>query len=191
MCWYEICIIFAATTNFIKNMKKILFTLVALMAVMTVQAQSICGTWRMMQPVIETAEDGSFEAMTGTYTFNEDGTFNYALELTESSEPAPTMALEVATVIEFKGTYTLDGDKLTLTPNIDTYKAEILSISMNGKVANNPMVTSQIKQMLNSADFKNQFAEPETDTVKVTDSMLEMNDGENTYTFMRFATINN
>ena len=37
----------------------------------------------MMQPVVETAEDGSFEAMTGTYTFNEDGTFNYALELTE------------------------------------------------------------------------------------------------------------
>lgn len=161
------------------------------MTVMTVQAQSICGTWRMMQPVVETSEDGSFEAMTGTYTFNEDGTFHYALELTESSEPAPTMALEIATVIEFKGNYTLDGDKLTLTPNMDTYKAEILSISMNGKVADNPMVKSQIKQMLNSADFKAQFAEPETDTVKVGDSSLELNDGEQTYNFMRFATIRN
>jgi hypothetical protein len=172
-------------------MKKVLFSLVALMTVMTVQAQSICGTWRMMQPVVETSEDGSFEAMTGTYTFNEDGTFHYAVELTESSEPAPTMALEIATVIEFKGNYTLDGDKLTLTPNMDTYKAEILSISMNGKVADNPMVKSQIKQMLNSADFKAQFAEPETDTVKVGDSSLELNDGEQTYNFMRFATIQN
>lgn len=173
-------------------MKKILFSLVALMAVMTVQAQSICGTWRMMQPVVETnEEDGSFEAMTGTYTFNEDGTFHYALELTESSEPAPTMALEIATVIEFKGAYTLEGDKLTLTPDIDTYKAEILSISMNGKVAANPMIKSQVKQMLNSSDFKSQFAAPETDTVKVSDSTLEMNDGEQTFTFTRFATIPN
>ena len=45
-------------------MKKTLFTLIALMAVMTVQAQSICGTWRMLQPLVETAEDGSFETMT-------------------------------------------------------------------------------------------------------------------------------
>ena len=172
-------------------MKKVLFTLVAMMAVMTVQAQSICATWRMMQPVVETAEDGSFEAMTGTYTFNEDGTFHYALELTESTEPAPTMALEIATVIEMKGTYTLEGDQLTLTPNMDTYKAEILSISMNGKVADNPMIKSQISSMLNSADFKAQFATPETNTVTVSDSMLEMKNGDTTLTFTRFATIQN
>ena len=172
-------------------MKKILFSLVALMTVMTVQAQSICGTWRMMQPVVETSEDGSFEAMTGTYTFNEDGTFHYALELTESSEPAPTMALEVATVIELKGTYALEGDKLTLTPNLDTYKAEIMSISMNGKVGDNPMLKSQINGMLNSADFKAQFGAVESNTVKVGASSLEMNDGEHTLNFVRFATINN
>ncbi len=41
-------------------MKKILFSLVALLLVMTVQAQSICATWRSMQPIVETAEDGSF-----------------------------------------------------------------------------------------------------------------------------------
>ena len=172
-------------------MKKILLSLVALMAVMTVQAQSICATWRMMQPVVETAEDGSFEAMTGTYTFNEDGTFNYALELTEASEPAPTMALEIATIIEFKGTYTLEGDQLTLTPNMDTYKAEILSLSMNGKVTDNPMVTNQVKSMLNSSDFKAQFGAVETNTIKVSDSTLEMSDGERTLTFVRFATIKN
>ena len=39
-------------------MKKILFTLVALMAVMTVQAQSICGSWRSIEPIVETEEDG-------------------------------------------------------------------------------------------------------------------------------------
>lgn len=172
-------------------MKKFLFSLVALMTVMTVQAQSICGTWRMMQPVVETSDDGSFEAMTGTYTFNEDGTFYYALELTEASEPAPTMALEIATVIELKGTYTLEGDKLTLTPNLDTYKAEILSLSMNGKVADNPMIKNEVMNMLNSADFKSQFGEVETNTVKIGDSSLEMNDGERTINFMRFATINN
>lgn len=181
----------ALTKKRIKIMKKILFSLFALMAVMTVQAQSICGTWRMMQPVVETAEDGSFSAMTGTYTFNEDGTFHYALELTESSEPAPTMAMEIATNIEMKGTYVLEGDKLTLTPNLDTYNAEILSLSMNGKVADSPIVKSQAKSMLNSAEFKAQFAEAETNTVKVTDSMLEMNDGERALTFTRFATIQN
>lgn len=172
-------------------MKKILLSLVALMAVMTVQAQSICATWRMMQPVVETAEDGSFEAMTGTYTFNEDGTFNYALELTEASEPAPTMALEIAAIVEFKGTYTLEGDQLTLTPNMDTYKAEILSLSMNGKVTDNPMVTNQVKSMLSSSDFKAQFGAAETNTIKVSDSTLEMSDGERTLTFVRFAMIKN
>ena len=172
-------------------MKKILFTLVALMAVMTVQAQSICGTWRMMQPVVETSDDGSFSAMTGTYTFNEDGTFSYALELTEASEPAPTMALEIAAVIEMKGDYTLEGDQLTLTPDLSTYKAEVISISMNGQVADNPMVKSQVNGMLNSAECKSQFGKVETNTVKVGESSLEMSDGERTLNFMRFATIQN
>lgn len=170
-------------------MKKILFSLIALMTVMTVQAQSICATWRSMQPVVSTEEDGSFSAQNLTYTFNEDGTYTFVDELTESSEPAPTMAMEIAMSIEMKGTYTLEGDKLTLTPNIDTYKAELLSMSMNGKVTNNPLATSQIKQMLNSADFKAQFNEPETFTITVTDSSLEMNDGETPLTFVRFATI--
>ena len=172
-------------------MKKVLFSLIALISVMTVQAQSICATWRSMQPVVETDEDGSFSAQNLTYTFNEDGTFYFVDELTESSEPAPTMAMEVATTIEYKGTYTLEGDKLTLTPNLDTYKADLLSVSMNGKVAKNPMVTSQIKQMLNSAEFKAQFADPEIYTVKVGDSMLEMTKDGETMTFVRFATIQN
>lgn len=97
-------------------MKKILFSLIALMAVMTVQAQSICGTWRTMQPVVSTQEDGSFSAESYTFTFNEDGTYNMVNESTESTEPAPTMALEIACSIDLSGTYTLDGDQLKLTP---------------------------------------------------------------------------
>ena len=170
-------------------MKKFLFLLVALMAVMTVQAQSICATWRSTQPLVETDEDGSLEIQNLTYTFNEDGTFTFVDELTESSEPAPTMAIEIAMSIEIRGTYTLEDDKLTLTPNADTYKAEVLSVSQNGKVTTNPMIMSGVKQMLNSADFKAQFAEPETNTVKVGDSSLEMIAEGKTLTFARFATI--
>ena len=173
-------------------MKKILFSLVALMTVMTVQAQSLCGTWRSMQPVVETnEEDGEVVVQNLTYTFNEDGTYSFVDELTISSEPAPTMAMEIATSISIKGTYALEGDKLTITPNIDTYKAEILSLSMNGQVTSNPMVKGQVRSLLNSAYFKSQFATVDENTVKVTDAMLEMNDGEHTTTFTRFATIQN
>jgi hypothetical protein len=172
-------------------MKKILLSLVALISVMTVQAQSICATWRSMQPIVETAEDGTFEAQNIIYTFNEDGTYSFVDELTEASQPAPTMAMEIAMSIEIRGTYVLEGDQLTLTPNLDTYKAELISVSMNGKVTSNPMVTSQVNDMLNSAEFKAQFGEVETNTVKITDTMLEMNDDEQTLTFVRFATIAN
>ena len=108
-----------------------------------------------------------------------------------SSEPAPTMALEIATCIEVKGTYTLEGDQLTLTNDMKTYKAEILSISMNGKVTDNPMVSGRVKSMLNSEEFKAQFDSVETNTIKVSDSTLEMRDGEQAWMFTRFATINN
>ena len=77
-------------------MKKILFSLIALMSVMTVQAQSLCATWRSMQPDIETAEDGSFSVQNLTYTFNEDGTYTFVDELTLSTQPSQTMALEIA-----------------------------------------------------------------------------------------------
>lgn len=172
-------------------MKKILFTLIALMSIMTVQAQSICATWRSLQPVIQTDEDGSFQAQNLTYTFNEDGTYSFVDELTLSTEPAPTMALEIATNIEVKGTYTLEGDQLTLTPNMDTFKADLISVSMNGQVANNPMIKAQVKSMFSDPSFREQFSKVETNTVKVGESSLEMTDGEETLTFARFATIQN
>ena len=172
-------------------MKKILFSLIALMSVMTVQAQSICATWRTMQPVVISDADGSFSAQNVTYTFYEDGTFSFADELTQATQPAKTMALEVATNIELKGTYKLEGDQLTLTPNMDTYKTELLNISMNGHVTEDANIKAQVTQMLNSDEFKSQFAEVQTNTVKVGDSMLEMKVGDQTLTFVRFATIRN
>ena len=172
-------------------MKKTLFSLIALMSVMTVQAQSICATWRTMQPVVITDDDGSFSAQNVTYTFYEDGTYSFADELTQATQPAKTMALEVATNIELKGTYKLEGDQLTLTPNMDTYKTELLNISMNGHVTDDANIKAQVTQMLNSDEFKSQFAEVQTNTVKVGDSMLEMKVGDQTLTFVRFATIRN
>ena len=170
-------------------MKKILFSLIALMSVMTVQAQSLCATWRSMQPDIETAEDGSFSVQNLTYTFNEDGTYTFVDELTLSTQPSQTMALEIATIIEVKGTYKLDGEKLTLTPNMNTYKSELLNISMNGHVTEDPMVKASVEGMLGDDGFKEQFAEVQDYTIKVGDSMLEMNDGEQVQNFVRFATI--
>lgn len=172
-------------------MKKILFSLIALMAVMTVQAQSICATWRTVQPVVATEEDGSLLIQTFMYTFNEDGTYAMADEFTMSTEPASTMAMEIATNIQIKGTYTLDGDQLTLTPDINTYKAEMLSLSMDGKVTSNPMITSQVKGMLNDSEFKAQFAEQQNMTVKVNGDMLDMTDGDETISLTRFATVQN
>lgn len=170
-------------------MKKILFSLVALMTVMTVQAQSICATWRSMQPIVETADDGSFSAQNLTYTFNEDGTYTFVDELTLSTQPSQTMALEIATIIEVKGTYKLEDTKLTLTPNMDTYKTELLNISMNGHVTDDPMMKANVEAMINNQDFKEQFAEVQEYTVNVGDAMMEMNDGESVANFVRFATI--
>ena len=172
-------------------MKKILFSLIALMAVMTVQAQSICATWRCMQPSVQTEEDGSLIIQNPLYTFNEDGTYYSVNEMTMSAPPAQTMELEIAINMEIKGTYKLEGNKLTLTPNADTYKAEVLSVSQNGKVTDDAAIKSGITQMLNGKEAKAEAAAVNEFTVTVNDTMLEMNDGDETMSFMRISTIKN
>ena len=182
---------FVTLTNNELIMKKILFALFALMAVMTVQAQSICGTLRTKQPVVETDEDGSFSAQSYVYTFNEDGTYNMVNEMTESTQPAPTMAREIACSIDLSGTYTLEGDQLTLTPNMDTYKADVLSVSQNGKVTEEPNMINYIKSMLNNPMVKNEMAAPQNITIKLAEPMLEMTEEGETISLMRLSTINN
>ena len=172
-------------------MKKILFSLIALMAVVSVQAQSICSTWRSVQPVVNTAADDSFTASCYTYTFNADGTYYEVIEQTVSSEPAQTMALEVATILEIKGTYTLDGDKLTLTPNKNTYKSDVLSISKNGRVTNDANIKSRVKKQINDSDLKSQLNAKKTMTVEVGQASLVMNDGKGKAIYARLAPIKN
>ena len=170
-------------------MKKFLFSLIALMAVLTVQAQSICSSWHILQPIVETNADGSFTVHTYTYTFYENGTYYMNDEVTLASEPAQTMAQEVATNIEVKGSYTQSGDKLILTPNMNTYKTELLSISLNGRVKNDAKVKANVNSKLNSKDFKRQYADTKTYTIHIGDALLEMNDGAQTINYARIATI--
>ena len=170
-------------------MKKILFSLVALMAVMTVQAQSICGTWRTVQPIVENGANGAFTAQHLTYTFNPDGTFALYDELTQGSKPSKTMALEVASVIELRGSYTFVGDQLILNPNMETYNTEVLSVSQNGKVTNNAKVKANTKAKINSNDFKARFGKVVKKTVNVGNTMLEMTENGNTVSFVPLVTI--
>ena len=172
-------------------MKKVLFSLIALMAVMTVQAQSIHSSWHIMQPVVDTEADGSFKVQSLTYTFYEDGTYYLIDELTLSSVPSQTMELEVATNIELKGTYTLEGDKLTLKPNMNTYKTELLSISRNGKVTTDRKVAAKVNDMLTSKEFKDKFSKTQEYKVKIGQASMQMIDGRNTVNYVRFATIKN
>ena len=160
------------------------------MAVMIVQAQSICGTWRTMQPVVNTEEYVSL-SFNYTFTFNEDDTFNTVAEMTVSMELEPTKALEIACSMDVSGTYTLDGDQLMLKPNVDTYKAEVLSVSMNGKVSEDPTVIKNIESMLNSPMVKAEVGEADNYTIKLAGPMLELAQDDETLTLMRFSTIKN
>ncbi len=170
-------------------MKKVLFSLVALLAVMTVQAQSICSSWRCIQPEVNTAADETFTATLDTYTFYEDGTYSQITEQTMSSEPAQTMACEIAGTIEIKGNYTLNGDKLTLNPDKNTFKADVISISQNGRVTNNANLKAKAKRTLNSDQVKSHLTQKRTVTVNIGNAVMEMKNGGKTSNFARFATI--
>lgn len=169
-------------------MKKGLFLLLALMAVMTVQAQ-ICGTWRTVQPLVENGANGSYTVQHLTYTFNPDGTFSLYDEFTQSTKPANTMAQEVASVIELKGSYSLIEDKLLLNPNMETYQTEVLNVSQNGKVTNNAKVKANTKAKINGKEFKARFNKVQENKVSVNGSMLEMKQDGKTINLVRLTTI--
>ena len=170
-------------------MKKILFSLIALMAVMTVQAQTICGTWRTVQPIVENGANGSFTAEHLTYTFNPDGTFALYDELTQGSKPSKTMALEVASVIELRGSYSLVGDQLILNPNLETYNTEVVNVSQNGKVTNNAKVKANTNAKINGKEFKARFNKMMDYTVNVDGATLDMKQNGKTLNFVRLTTI--
>ena len=169
-------------------MKKILVSLFALMAVMTVQAQ-ICGTWRTVQPIVDNGANGSFTAQHLTYTFNPDGTFTLYDEYTQATKPASTMVQEVASVIELKGAYTLVGDRLILNPNMETYSTEVLNVSQNGKVTNNAKIKSNTNAKINGKEFKARFNKMMDYTVNVDGATLDMKQNGKTLNFVRLTTI--
>ncbi len=192
MRWHENSDYLCSENKNLLIMKKILFSLIALMAVMTAQAQSINSTWRSMQPVVSTAADDSFTAASYTYTFFSDGTYSEIVEQTIASEPAQTMALEVATILEVKGTYSLSGDQLTLTPNKNSFKSDVLSISKNGRVINDSKIKSRAQKQVNDSEVKTQMLNKQTCTVNIGESSLEMKGSKgNKVNFVRFATIKN
>ena len=186
-----------------KNVAKVLALILAVVSCIglmsSCSAPSVAGTYTFTVDPTDVAGNSQHSAFladavpsqVNTLVLNEDGTYSFIDELTMSTEPAPTMALEIATSIDIKGTYTLEGDKLTLTPDIDTYKYEILSISVNGQVGANPMIKSQINAIFKSPEFKEQFAAVQENTVKVGDASLEMTNEGTTVNFVRFATIEN
>ncbi|MBR5674051.1 MAG: hypothetical protein IKW97_06580 [Muribaculaceae bacterium] len=176
-------------------MKKVLFSLVALMAVMTVQAQSVCGSWQSMQPEVNNGNNGTYSTFTDTYTFNEDGTFASAADITYSTKPSQTKEREVALVANVKGTYTQEGNKLVLKVDFNTLTLELISISENGKVINAPELKAGFNDVFNNDETKTKAAKGfknDTYTVKLdaNGSMLELTDAKgNTEKLIRIVTI--
>ncbi len=177
-------------------MKRLLFSLVALMAVMAIQAQSICGSWQLMQPKVTNEGDGHV-IISYIHTFNEDGTFYSDADVTLSSKPAKTKEKEIAVSGTIKGTYTLEGDQLKMFVNVNTFNLELVSMSENGKVLDidNPDLRSRINGVL-TKEGKAKMAESLVDdsyTIKVTANgqMLELTDTKDgeVERLMRIATV--
>ena len=137
---------FAVKTNIQPIMKKILLSFVALLAVMAVQAQSVCGSWQSMQPEVKNEGD-NYLMISYINTYNEDGTFVSDCDVTLSSKPAQTKEMEALTG-SVKGTYTINGDKMEMFYNVNTLKVEFVSLSENGKVIDDPAILSIINEKI-------------------------------------------
>lgn len=184
---------FAVKSNIQPIMKKILLSLVALLAVMTVQAQSVCGSWQSMQPEVKNEGDG-YQMISYINTYNEDGTFVSDCDVTQSSKPAQTKEREAALTGSITGTYTLKGDKMEMYYNVNSLKVEVVSFSENGKVVNDPEILSKINEKI-SKEARAKVADSFTNesyTYKITanGSMLELTDKDGkTERLMRIADI--
>ncbi len=176
-------------------MKKILFSLFALMAVMTVHAQSIYGTWQKMEPEVTTMDDGTYLAFNPIFTFNEDGTLFSIVDLTYSSEPAQTKEMEVALMVRMNGCYMLEDNHMEMAMDRNTLKVELVSLSLNGKVVKDPEMEARFKEVFRDEALKASFDGESltgayTIRLRNNGSMLDLidEDGE-TMTMMRIATI--
>ena len=161
-------------------MKKIMFSLIALMAVMTVQAQSICGSWQSMKPEVKDTEQGKTLISTN-YTFNEDGTFASTADISFSdSKTKKDKDMGFSLKASVIGVYTLKGNKLTLCFNASSLKMDDFRLYVDGEVVEDSEFLKMVKDRL-SNEAKAKIAEELTDshyTIKFSanGSMLEMTD---------------
>ena len=162
-------------------MKKIFFSLIALLAVITVQAQSICGTWKNTEPDKLSLLDDSYKLTNCINTFNADGTFTSAADVTVSHKVEKGQTLDIALFMTFQGTYSLQGDKMLQEVNFNSMNIDVRSISENGKVINSPELYSKAntlfkeksKTYLKTLKKGNKNS---TYTVKLNDPKLELTD---------------
>ena len=162
-------------------MKRIIILFFAIMACITIQAQSICGTWRTVQA-------SGYDSMRITYTFKEDGTGLFSVEADKKEKLLSAQEIEIVNKHEIKGTYTLDGDQLTFTPNVDTYTADVTSITIDGKRSFDPNIKSRIRELVNSPVLKAHFVNVDTLTViELTDTKLVIDAGEEIQEYARIG----
>ena len=162
-------------------MKRIIILFFAIMACITIQAQSICGTWRTVQA-------SGYDSMRITYTFKEDGTGLFSVEADKKEKLLSAQEIEIVSKHEIKGTYTLDGDQLTFTPNVDTYTADVTSITIDGKRSFDPNIKSRIRELVNSPVLKAHFVNVDTLTViELSDTKLVIDAGEEIQEYARIG----
>ena len=162
-------------------MKRIIILLFAIMACITIQAQSICGTWRTVQA-------SGYDSMRITYTFKEDGTCHFSVEANKKEKLLSAQEIEIVSKHEIKGTYSLEGDQLTFTPNAETYKADVISITIDGKRSFDPNIKSRIKELVNRPELKAHFVNVDTFTViELSDTKLMIKDGEEIQEYARIG----
>ena len=175
-------------------MKKILFSLIALMAVMTVQAQTIYGSWQNMESEVTSQKNGSYTIFSGIYTFNDDGTFATAADYTLSTKPARTKAREAAYAAYVKGTYRIEDEKVVMNYDLNSMRVELVSVSENGRVVSSPgkrtpYSIDEVKSKLAQV-FKNKTVVAQFNVDGTMLQLTDMNDGK-MESLIRIVTLKN